>query len=330
MSAGRSDAHKSPRYGAAAGDALNLPIRCPQCAMEGLVNWTSLQNGIRCPSCDCEFLVRRGGQVVRVADMPHVRYACPRCGKSGAVPAALGSRKTKCPSCALPLARGPDQRLHGETEAAELWKSAAPVSRRESWISNVVARLTTADGRLHRVHVAMAAMPVLLLAGAGILALATWFDASPEAMARRFTATCLSGAKDEPLAFVEDDAVQQVELDHWRMRHFASIIDRHRPDGDRVSIDVKTLADESGYRVLAITMRSPFLGVRNQVQYWRESNDHWYFDSLATLAREDGIGRSTPVTAGRAMNTQAPTAGMRRSRAAAPPAAEAGPARTHR
>ncbi len=325
MSTGRSDVHRSPRRGAATGDPLSLPIRCPQCAMEGLVGWTSLQNGIRCPSCECEFLVARGGKVVRLADMPHVRYACPRCGKSGAVPAALGARKTKCPSCALPLARGPDQRLHGESEAAELWKNAAPTPRRASAVANVLARLTTADGRWRRVNVAVAATPVVVLALMGTFALGTWIDGSPETQARRFTATCLSGNKHTPLAFVEDDAVQHVELDRWKMRHFASIVDRHRPDGDRVAIDVKALADESGHRVLAVTMRSPFLGVRNQVQYWRESEGGWYFDSRATLAREDGVTESTPVTAGRAMNARAPAGNLPRSRTARSPAVDVRP-----
>jgi hypothetical protein len=287
MPADRSDSRRADPLGIAAG-APSLPIRCPQCGAAGLVNWTSLQNGIRCPQCDCEFVVAKGGNVVRLADMPHVRFACPRCHKSGRLPAPLAARRAKCPGCGLALARGPDQQLHGVAEAAEKRKAAPPGPRRP-WRDRPMARLLmTADGRLRRgAAVALAAVAITITV-VGVAAAAVYFNPSAETLAQRLVASCLDGGKDAGLEFVADDAVQLVELERWRKRHFTSIVDRHRPDGDRVRIVAVSLPDAGPHRVLAVTLRSPFLGSRNLIQYWRIDDGQWNFDARATLASEDG------------------------------------------
>lgn len=293
MSADRTDSRLADPLGVAAG-APSLPIRCPQCGAAGLVNWTSLQNGIRCPQCNCDFVVAKGGNVVRLADMPHVRFACPRCHKSGRLPAPLAARRAKCPGCGLALARGPDQQLHGVAEAAEMWK-AVPAGPRRQWRDlRLVRALTTADGRLRRGAAAALAAIAITLAAAGVAAAAAYFNPSAETLAQRLVASCLEGGKDAGIEFIADDAVQLVELERWRKRHFTSILDRHRPDGDRVRIAATPLPDAGPHRVLAVTLRSPFLGSRNFVQYWRVDDGQWHFDARATLAVEDGVPAIRP------------------------------------
>jgi hypothetical protein len=222
-----------------------------------------------------------------LADLPHVRFGCPRCHKSGRLPAPLASRRAKCPGCGLALARGPNQQLHGVAEAAELWK-AAPARPRRQWQDLPLARLVvTANGRLRRGGAVAIAAVKITLTLVGVAAAAAYFNPSAETLAQRLVASCLAGGKDAGIEFVEDDAVQQVELERWRKRHFTSIVDRHRPNGDRVRIAAVPLPDAGPHRVLAVTLRSQFLGSRNLIQYWRLDDGQWHFDARATLASED-------------------------------------------
>ncbi|HEX6962501.1 MAG TPA: hypothetical protein VF175_11585 [Lacipirellula sp.] len=276
-----------PQPQAQAEQPLRIPIQCPQCSTMGLVGWTSLQNGIRCPECDCEFIVAKGGHIRKLADLPHIRYSCPRCSQSGLIPDVPGGRAAKCPGCGLPLARGPNQRMNGVSEAAEQWKANLGKPRSDSWLDRVRRQIVTPDGRWHRTRIALLAAPWAIAAIYGLHTLTALLDRSPEAMARRFTAACLSDKPDAALAYLEDDAVQQVELDRWRTWQFASILDRHRPDGDAVTIEVKPIESRSVYRILLVTLRSPHIGTRRHVQHWRDHGNRWLFDSRATMAEEN-------------------------------------------
>lgn len=273
-------------------DPLCIPINCPQCRAPGLINLTRLQNGMRCPECDCEFIVARGGHVRRVADLPHVRYSCPRCQQSGLVPAALAARTAKCPQCSLQLARAPDQVLRGVEQATELWRLSGGKAHGAKWHDRITKFFTTGDGRLRKQSIALLSLPaviVLWLAGLGLM---TLFDFSLETRAGDFLLTCLSGNEKEMLKFVEDDAVQHVELKSWS-RRLTSILDRHRPAGDRMRVHAQVVEEKPHNRVLLITLRSDFIGTRRHIQHWHERNSTWLFDARATLADEQGAQQKT-------------------------------------
>lgn len=267
--------------------AMCIPVRCPQCREPGLVHLTRLQNGMKCPACDCHFIVGRDGQIRRVADLPHVRYSCPRCHQAGLVPAPLAARTAKCPHCRLPLARGPDHKLYGADEAAEMWRQNGGKTQRLSWSDRFGQFVTASDGRLRKQCVAAMALPAVVALWLAAWGLKTLLDFSLETRAAAFTYACLVGEEDGVLEYLEDDAVQYVELKRW-IRRFASILDRHRPAGDRVRVDVETVDSRPGRRVLLVTVRSEFLGARRHIQHWRQRNSRWLFDSLATLADEQG------------------------------------------
>jgi hypothetical protein len=205
------------------------------------------------------------------------------------MPAMLAVRGAKCPGCGLPLARTPRRRMDGANEAAEQWKSAAAQPRRDAWKSAIAGKLMTADGRWQKINVALAAAPVVALLAIGAVWIASLFDSSPETMAARFTEACLAGDQGAGDSYLEEDAVQQVEFDRWRNRHFASIIERHRPVGDSVNVEVKPIETRSVFRILLVTMRSSHFGTRRHVQHWRDHGDRWLFDSRATMAEEDGV-----------------------------------------
>jgi hypothetical protein len=288
MKTTRSSVGDSPALIVEGRGSLSLPVRCPECGLPGLVHWTKLQNSIRCPACDCEFLVARGGRIRRVADLPHVRYWCPRCHTSGGVPAQLAARRAKCRQCQLPLARGPDHKLHGMQEAAALWRDCGGRAPRQSWTERLSRAVTADDGRLRRTNVVLLALPLVALAVVVAYGLAAYFDNSLETTARRFTHACLSGSEQAMIQFVEDDAVQLVELKRWAARRFSSIVNGHRPDGDEVDVDVRAVEERSPYRIVLVTLRSPHLGTRWHIQHWRQHDSGWLFDSRATLADEEG------------------------------------------
>lgn len=286
----RETAMKSVREDACdrSEDLMSMPIACPQCKMHGLVHLTRLQNAIKCPQCACEFIVVKGGDIKQVRELPHVRYACPRCHKSGLIPAPLAGRGAKCPGCRLPLVRGPDQRLHGAEEAKKRWKAYAEAEGRPSFSERISKTLTHPDGSLRKENMALMCAPLAALVGAALYVLLAVFDHSVETKSQKFTLACLSGIDERIRTYIEDDAVQDVELKRWRTRHFTSIADRHRPTGDKVAVEVKSIENRSSRRVLLVTMKSEFIGTRRHVQYWREVDAAWRFDALATLAEEDG------------------------------------------
>lgn len=268
---------------------LRLSLVCPACGAAGWLKWSSLRRMIGCPKCHHQFLISRSGELRDRDDLPQVRYKCPRCGRADSIPALLGVRGAACGACRLPLAPGPDQRLHSVDEAARLQRAARQAKqqeeRRAKLHSLTVDRTAESFRSLIR-WTAAAAGAALLLAGL-VASLSYLGPGSETRLPRRFTYACLTGKPNDALAFVGEDPVQQVEFDRWRGRHFTSIADAHRPDGDDVTVEIEILSDEPLRRLYRVSMTSPFVGTREHNQWWRQANGEWLFDAVGTLAETD-------------------------------------------
>ncbi|MGE0608953.1 MAG: hypothetical protein AB7O62_17795 [Pirellulales bacterium] len=271
-----------PREAAAAveppADEMILRLKCPQCGAGGRVAWNSLRHGMKCHKCGCQFMIGSDGKLVSQDALPRVRFDCPRCGSSGQMLAP--GRCGKCPSCKMPLATDQNQNLRGAEEAAESRRKACLAERKK----------LAADRRASR-NSGEIRLPRPLLWGGCLVAglLGAWLihaagqGGRPDSQARQFTYTCLSGNWDAALEFIEDDTVQQVEFKRWRSRYFPSILDAHRPAGDRVSLAVEAIEETDETRVLRVTLRSPHVGERAHRQYWARRDGKWLLDVVATL-----------------------------------------------
>jgi hypothetical protein len=187
------------------------------------------------------------------------------------------------------LARGPDRKLHGTREAAELRRIDESTDRKATFGDRMIARLETYDGRGVNIKtVGWCLLPSALVA-ASILMISFLPDLSPEATVARLTRACLSGHRKKPLLSLEDDAVQRAEFDRWRIRRFASIVDSHRPQGDAVEIEVRPIMATPDAAVFRVTMQSPFFGMRSHTQCWVKRNGVFVFDAVATLEKEDRL-----------------------------------------
>lgn len=281
----------------AAGDDFTLSLVCPKCSATGWIEWKNLKHGIRCLKCSNQFLLGRNGQLLSHADLPHVRFSCPRCKKSGSIPSVLGVKRALCASCKLPLVSGPDHRLHGVKEAAELRRAANASAARVTFGQRLVAKFTTNEKHVFKVQLALwTTVTSVVLVGITALVLAL-LDNSPEKIARRFTYTCLTGRQAAAESYLEDDAVQLAEFNRWQVRYFPSIVDPIRPSGDRVEVTVAVLKDEPQYRVFEVTMKSPFIGTRSHHQHWRETDGNWQFDASETIREQEAAMRQA-ATAG--------------------------------
>jgi len=229
-------------------------------------------------------LVTPAGHVRPQAELPQIRFSCPRCHRSGSIPDLLTIGGAECLSCRLPLVRGPDQRLHGFKEAQALRRAATEPAHGHGaamgWFLYPNGSLRTSRA------LAVVAGVVVVLALTGWWA-RSWFDVTPEGQARRFTYVCLAGRWDRAEGFLEDDAVQRAEFDRWRLRHFSSILDKHRPKGDRVDIAVEVVSESADARVFKVLMTSAFFGTRSLEECWRNAEGAWRFDARATLARQE-------------------------------------------
>ncbi|MDZ4818800.1 MAG: hypothetical protein SGJ20_07490 [Planctomycetota bacterium] len=203
----------------------------------------------------------------------------------------LANRGVQCSSCKLPLAIGPDRKLRGVQEAAELRRVVRSGRGKKTIGDWFTDKLTTADGRLNR---KVACVWGSLLVGAivfGSSLLLRLFDYSVATPSRELTLTCLAGDWDDAEAFMQDDPVQLAEFKRWRMRHFTSILDEYRPDGDSVEIGVEIVKSESPRTTVQVSISSDFLGSRSHTQCWIEQDGNWYFQPLETLHATDGIVR---------------------------------------
>lgn len=270
--------------------SLRLKLTCPQCQAEGQVDWHKLQHGLRCHQCQCEFMIAGGGKVTPLAELPQLRYECPRCRQTGVVPAPLAGRSPTCPHCKLSLERGPDQRLRGAEESREKWQTAAARIKAERQSRKTETELRETRRQFVRwTLIGVAGMAAIISL---LVARSAWVQASPNLLAKQFTTSCLAGDWKEAAHFYdEEDAVQQVEFERWRVRHFGSILDAHRPDGDRVRITVEAIDESATEARLKVTLKSPFMGERSHVQRWDIREGKWKFNSLRTLAEEEKVQR---------------------------------------
>jgi hypothetical protein len=191
----------------------------------------------------------------------------------------------ECVACKLPLLRGPDNTLYGPDELADLQRALKAdaliqyASQRDRRVSDEASG--QAPSRLF-----------YALCGAAFAAVVLWVWSfakrdSPDKTVLHFTRACLAGDWEQASEHLDDDAVQRAEFTRWRIRYFASLVARHRPQGDRAHVEVSLLQDDAQERIYDITMTSPFIGRRRHIQLWRQTDGLWRFDAAATLVRHD-------------------------------------------
>jgi hypothetical protein len=271
------------------GTGFRVPLTCPKCNAAGWIEWQNLSHSIRCPKCSDQFLIAPNGKFRSLADLPQTRFECPRCGQSGSIPTMLAERGAECIGCKLRLVAGPDQKLHGVKEAKELRRAAQMKKPKHGLALWLERQFQTADGRVRKGAVAVWSIGAAAMFVAMVMLLFNLFDNSLETQAKNFTSACLAGdwsAAEESFA---DDDVQLAEFNRWRMRHFTSIIDEHRPAGDSVRIDVESTNGEALPRILNITLTSDFLGTRSHTQCWNQQDGRWQFEPQKTLEATDGV-----------------------------------------
>lgn len=262
---------------------MKLSIACPQCGVEGWVQWKDLRHGLRCPACHCHFLLNHSGKWQSLAELPQVRYTCPRCKQSGSLPSMLAVRQVECGMCGLRLARGPDQQFHEADEARQLHQAALEEARKPPAARLRGPSRSTGDGWLRKPATVWAALLLAGLLCIVALAVGLFGGHSPESRARAFTYSCLAGDWDRAHGYMADDAMQRSEFDRWRVRYFTSILDEHRPAGDSVRVTVQRTSGTAESCVLRVEMKSRFIGTRTHEQHWRKSGDQWFFDAIVTL-----------------------------------------------
>jgi hypothetical protein len=271
------------------GTGFRVPLTCPKCNAAGWVEWQNLSHSIRCPKCSNQFLIAPNGQFRSLSDLPQTRFDCPRCGQSGSIPTMFAERGAECIGCKLRLAAGPDQKLHGIKEAKEL-RRAARMRKPKQGINRWLERMfQTADGRLRKGAVVVWGIGATAMLVAVSMVLFSLFDNSLETRARHFTQACLAGDWTAAEGSMADDDVQKSEFARWRMRHFTSILDDHRPAGDSVRVDVESTNRGTLPRMLKITLTSDFLGTRTHEQCWSQQDGHWQFEPQKTLEATDGV-----------------------------------------
>lgn len=266
---------------------LRLTLDCPGCGQSGTIRVARLHRGLRCPRCRKQFLIDRSGQVLALSRMAQTRFTCPRCGQSGSVPKELKVRRAECAQCKLPLAAGPDQRLHGAREAAEMIRQSVARSKRYALVGWMERRLGVTESRARKLVAVLCVALLAALIGGGLFGARQLFDDSPQRSVRGLVRACLHGNAKAAQDYLDDDAVQRLEFERWRIRHFASIVDQVRPSGDRVEIQIEPLSNQADEGVFLVTLSSAFFGARSHEQVWRQLDGRWQFDALATLDRHD-------------------------------------------
>jgi hypothetical protein len=272
------------------GGDLHLSLDCPQCGATGWAPWASLKRGMSCPKCHCHFHIASNGQLRNDELLPRVRFHCPRCHQAGAIPATFKIRKAKCGVCKLPLEIGPDEQLHGAKEAAEMRRRAAEASV-ASAASNrrlpdfLQQFLFQPDGKMRITNAVLVGILALGLLAAVVAGAGSLFASTPEGEVRAFTYACLAGdwnTAEQSLPANDDVALS--EFKRWRGFYFTSILDKHRPAGDKVQVAVTRETSTPSGSVFVATLTSPLVGERTIREHWREHDGKWQFDVVATLA----------------------------------------------
>ncbi len=81
-----------------------------------------------------------------------------------------------------------------------------------------------------------------------------------------------------------NDDVARIEFQRWRGFYFTSILDKHRPAGDKVRITVVREGEDPASSIFVVTMKSPVIGQREIREHWRTIDGRWRFDVVKTLA----------------------------------------------
>ncbi|MCA9260134.1 MAG: hypothetical protein KDA61_13070 [Planctomycetales bacterium] len=281
----------------AAATGIRLNICCPKCGVSGWIEWTSLKHGIRCPGCECQFFIDRSGRLLSQKELPHTRFTCPRCKNSGSIPTVLCARGVECATCKLPLALGPDHKVHEAKEAAALHRAARAAKPGSRFAARLAGIVADSDGTLRTGLVA--GYGALLLCVLVVVALGAnaWLKDSPAKIAHRFTRACLVDQRKAASAFFADDDLQQTQFTRWWTRYFPSIRNAHRPTGDRVQISAEVLRESEESFSISVSVASEFVGNRSVLQHWYLDEGRWWFDAHKTIAEQDFQWLSTTVGA---------------------------------
>ena len=268
------------------GDDLHLSLSCPKCGATGWIGWANLKRGMSCPKCACHFHVARNGQLSADEDLPHVRFHCPRCHQAGTIPAIFRVRKAKCGVCKLPLEIGPDEQLHGVKEAANLRRETAAAQALSAAAPSKFSQFfLTAGGQMRSANIVLVSVVAVGLLAAAVAGASALFTCTPESQVRSFTYTCLAGDWNAAEKFLPpEDDVALVEFQRWRSFYFTSILDKHRPAGDKVHVAVVREGENPADTVFVVTLSSPVLGSREVREHWHERDGRWEFDVVSTLA----------------------------------------------
>lgn len=278
------------------GRGMRVLLECPHCQSSGWVLWEHLQRGLRCRECNQRFHLAADGRFHSTPQIRRLRYRCPRCRHSSSIGASQALSGAECPACNLMLFSGPNQQVYDAQELA----AAKRTARAASWAAHLqkrAQRTFTRNGSLHWPAVTVAGIVAIVLVVFAASFVSSTRSNTLEDRCIAFTKDCLRGEDEETDRYVIDDIHQQMELKRWRIMHFASIQDRHRPGNDRVSFQATTVADEGARRIVRITMTSPFMGSRVVTQHWAGVGELWHFDAVASLAGQGAAMALQPVAA---------------------------------
>lgn len=282
----------------ARGHEIEVAFSCPDCSTSCAVKWARLSHPISCRGCKGRFWIGRAGKLEAERMIRNVHFNCPRCKEVGNLSITQLSRGTaSCGACGLELFTGPDGRLYtaAELEAVKKLHRDAPRNSDADWgAKSLPARLLGVP-----VVVAMSLCFVITL---GLFLRSYLTPATPGETAARFTKVCLAGNWDAAAEYLVPGDDQLVQFRLWRLMSFASILDEHRPEGDKVAIETAVASPDARETSIRVAMSSPFVGQRVLVQQWRrEPNGELKLDAIATHREASGHNRgpAAPVVSGR-------------------------------
>lgn len=279
-----------------------ISLACPHCQTQGSVDWTALSRALDCPECSCRFVVLRDGQTIPLERLRQTRFKCPRCNSSGSIAEVVAAHGAKCRVCQLPLELAPDGRLYCREEAQRIrFEMDASKANWGRFYDRVAMLFSDSLGKIRWDRVATAGFLALAVLLGAFLYARSAFDESPAARTERLVRHCFANQVARSERFVEDDPVQLVELERWRMRRFASLRDAFRPKGDYVAIESTLLRELDGEQEFQVIVKSRWIGVRKWKMTWRQVGDNWYFDAIATLAAEDRLPSRSSRSVGNAL-----------------------------
>jgi hypothetical protein len=219
-------------------------------------------------------------------NLPLVRFHCPRCHQAGTIPAEFRVRKARCGVCKLPLEAGPDDNLHGAKEATQMRRATAAAGLAATKTPSKFEQFfRSPNGNMRITNVVLVSIVAVGLIASMMVGAGALFASTPEGEVRAFTCACLAGDWNAAEEFLpENDDVARVEFERWRSFYFTSILDKHRPAGDKVSVTVEREGEDAASSSFVVTIKSKVIGQRILREQWRASDGRWRFDVVQTLA----------------------------------------------